>query len=53
MGAKSYVLDQLNNNIQKGLDTGLSAINLLVETEVKNNQDYFISQINERLEFNV
>ncbi|NCD04936.1 MAG: hypothetical protein EOL97_02345 [Spirochaetia bacterium] len=53
MGAKSYVLDQLNNNIHKGLDTGLSAINLLVETEVKNNQDYFASQISEGLEFNV
>ncbi|MDC7250460.1 MAG: hypothetical protein PQJ49_11140 [Sphaerochaetaceae bacterium] len=53
MGAKSYILDQFNSNVQKGLDTGLSAMDLLVTTEVKNNQDHFATQISEALDYNV
>lgn len=53
MGARSYIADQFNNNIQKGLNAGLSAMDLLVDTQVKNNQDYIATQIKSELDFNV
>lgn len=53
MGARSYIANQVNQNIQKGLNAGLSAMSLLVDTQVKNNESHIANQIKNELDYNV